>query len=111
MVNYEPLDRTFAALADPTRRRIVERLARRAMTVGELAKEFPISQPAVSKHVRMLEESGLLRREIVGRTHYCTLSPAAIDAAARWVARQRKYWNASLDRLQSVISNEAKKRK
>ena len=111
MVNYEPLDRTFAALADPTRRRIVERLARRAMTVGELAKEFPISQPAVSKHVRMLEESGLLRREIVGRTHYCTLSPAAIDAAARWVERQRKYWNASLDRLQSVISNEAKKRK
>ncbi len=105
MVNSSPLDRVFSALGDPTRRRIVERLARKRLTVGEIAGEFPMSQPAISKHVRILEQSGLLKREIVGRTHYCTLSPLAMDSAARWIERQRKYWNESLDLLERVLSN------
>jgi DNA-binding transcriptional ArsR family regulator len=105
MVNNESLDRVFSALADPTRRRIVERLSRRSLTIGEIAKEFPISQPAISKHVRVLEESGLLQREIVGTVHYCSLSPIALKNAMRWVERQRRYWNQSLDRLENVLRN------
>ena len=107
MVNSYPLDAIFSALGDPTRRRIVERLARKRLTVGEIASEFPMSQPAISKHVRILEDSGLLTREIVGRTHYCTLSPLAMDSAARWIERQRKYWNDTLDRLERVLADDA----
>lgn len=97
------LDLVFAALSDPTRRRIVERLARKRLTIGEIAAEFPMSQPAISKHVRVLEHSGLLHREIDGRTHYCTLSPHAMDAASKWMERQRRFWNATLDRLGKVL--------
>ncbi len=111
MVNDTALDRIFSALADPTRRHILERLSRRTMSVGEIAKEFTISQPAISKHVRILEESGLLEREIVGRIHYCTLSPQAMDDAMRWVERQRTFWNASLDRLETLLSKTSRKRK
>ena|SRR5581483_9487700 len=111
MVNSSPLDQVFAALADPTRRRIVERLSRKRLTVGEIASEFPLTQPAISKHVRILEESGLLKREIVGRTHYCSLSPVAMDGAARWIERHRKYWNESLDRWERVLSNVSTKDK
>lgn len=109
MVNDSTLDRVFSALADPTRRRILEQLSRRTMTVGEIAKAFPISQPAISKHVRILEDSGLLERDVVGRVHYCTLSPAAMEEAMRWVERQRKYWNTALDRLESVLANASTK--
>jgi DNA-binding transcriptional ArsR family regulator len=111
MVNNTNLDTVFAALADPTRRRIVEQLARRTMTIGEIAKAFPISQPAISKHVRVLEDSGLLTREIAGRIHYCTLSPAAMEDVMHWIERQRKYWNAALDRLELLLAKPQSKRK
>lgn len=111
MVNHESLDRVFGALSDPTRRRIVERLSHRPLTVGEIAAEFSISQPAVSKHVRVLEESGLLKREITGRVHHCTLSPAAMTSASKWLDKQRAYWNASLDRLDALLANRSKTRK
>jgi DNA-binding transcriptional ArsR family regulator len=111
MANYSRLDQIFSALSDPTRRRIVERLARKRLTVGEIASEFPMSQPAISKHVRILEESGLLQREIVGRTHYCTLSPEAMDSASRWIERQRRFWNETLDRLERMLSSESPTRK
>ena len=111
MVNTVALDQVFRALADPTRRRIVERLSRRSLTVGEIAADFPISQPAISKHVRILEESGLLRRQIVGSVHHCELSPAAMDSVARWVDKQRAYWNASLDRLENVFASDARQRR
>ncbi|HKU69168.1 MAG TPA: metalloregulator ArsR/SmtB family transcription factor [Candidatus Baltobacteraceae bacterium] len=109
--NVITLDRVFGALADPTRRRIVERLSRRSLTIGEIAAEFDISQPAISKHVRVLEASGLLQRRIEGRVHHCALSPAAMESASKWLDKQRAYWNASLDRLDAVLANEAKKRK
>lgn len=111
MVNHYSLDRVFGALSDPTRRRIVERLSHRPLTVGEIAAEFSISQPAVSKHVRVLEESGLLKREIVGRVHHCTVSPAAMESASKWLDKQRAYWSASLDRLDAVLANRSKSRK
>ncbi|MDQ2664051.1 MAG: metalloregulator ArsR/SmtB family transcription factor [Candidatus Eremiobacteraeota bacterium] len=111
MVNSTPLDQVFGALADPTRRRIVERLSRGPRTVGEIAGEFPISQPAISRHIRILEDCGLLEREIVGRVHRCTLSPGAIKSASEWLERQRSYWNKTLDRLESILTNPSPKRK
>ncbi len=109
MVNSTALDRIFGALADPTRRRILERLSRHSLTVGDIAAEFDISQPAISKHVRVLEDSGLLERRIEGRVHYCSLSPAAMESATKWLDKQRAYWNASLDRLDDLLANRAKK--
>lgn len=111
MVNDSKLDAVFSALADPTRRRILERLARKPSTVGEIASEFPISQPAISKHVRVLEASGLIQRDIVGRTHYLNLTPEAMEAAAAWIERQRRYWNAVLDRLDNLLAKPERKKK
>src|SRR5580658_10318358 len=110
MVNSpERLDAVFAALSDPTRRRIVERLARGPLTVGEIAAGFPISQPAISRHVRVLEESGVLARHVDGRVHRCTLAPAAMHVAAGWIDKQTKYWNAVLDRLGDVLDEPSKR--
>jgi DNA-binding transcriptional ArsR family regulator len=109
--NIASLDRIFGALADPTRRRIVERLSRRSLTIGEIAEEFDISQPAISKHVRVLEDSGLLQRRVEGRVHHCALSPAAMESASKWLDKQRAYWTASLDRLDDLLAKAPKKRK
>jgi len=104
MVNSsENLDAVFSALGDPTRRRIVERLARGPLTAGEIAADFSISQPGISKHLRALEAAGLLRREIIGRVHRCSLSPVAMQSASKWIERQRNFWTATLDRLEHVL--------
>ena len=104
MVNETRLDAVFSALADPTRRRIIERLARKPLTVGQIASEFTISQPAISKHVRVLEDCGLVQREVEGRVHTLNLSPEAMEAAAGWIEKQRRYWNAALDRLEKLLA-------
>lgn len=104
------LDAVFGALADPTRRRILERLARKPLSVGEIASEFPLTQPAISKHLRVLESSGLLERRIEGRVHYCSLSPQAMQEALTWMERQRKYWNGALDRLEALLKKAGKKK-
>jgi len=101
--NPGKLDAVFAALADPTRRRIVERLAQGPLTVGEIAAGFSISQPAISRHVRLLEESGVLHRQVVGRVHRCTLSPDAMHVASGWIDTQVRFWNGVLDRLSEVL--------
>jgi DNA-binding transcriptional ArsR family regulator len=113
MVNTPPgaLDAVFSALADPTRRRIIERLARRPMTVGELGAGFSISQPGISKHVRALEECGLLERDVVGRVHRCSLSPKAMRHAASWMERQYAFWTATLDRLGDVLDEPSTRKK
>ena len=115
MVNSsEPLDAVFAALADPTRRRIVERLARGPLSVGQIAAGFPISQPAISKHVRVLEESGLLKREVLGRVHLCSISPETMQSVSGWIEKQRRFWVGTLDRLDAVLaepSQEKRKKK
>jgi|ERR1700681_1890700 len=111
MVNNAMIDGVFSALADPTRRRIVERLARGPLTVGEIASGFAISQPAISRHVRVLEESGLLERHVLGRVHRCTLAPKVMDAAAAWIDKQRAFWNATLDRLGDLLEETPQQRK
>lgn len=112
MVNSSgSLDAVFSALADPTRRRIIERLARGSLTVGEIASDFSISQPGISKHVRVLEDSGLLRRQVMGRVHRCTLSPQAMQAASSWVDKQCRFWNAVLDRLGDILDEPSKRKK
>ena len=110
MANHLMLDRVFAALADPTRRRILERLSRGSLTVGQIAQGFPLSQPAISKHVRVLEDCGLLHRDVVGRTHHCALSPGAMASASKWLDQQRMYWNASIDRLEILLSKSPKRK-
>jgi DNA-binding transcriptional ArsR family regulator len=105
--NTSRLDAVFAALSDPTRRRIVERLARGRLTVGEIASEFSVSQPAISKHLKVLERSGLLAREIDGRVHHCSLDPAAMRSASTWLEEQRRYWNAAFDRLDAYFERTA----
>ena len=111
MVNSTVFDGVFAALADPTRRRIVERLARGPLTVGEIASGFSISQPAISRHVRVLEESGILERQVLGRVHRCTLSPKVMGAASAWIDKQRAFWNATLDRLGDLLEEPPQPRK
>lgn len=93
----------FAALADPTRRAIVARLAQGQATVGQLARPFRVSRPAISKHLRLLERAGLVRRVRAGRKSYCSLEPARLRAAAEWIARYRSSWEAQLDRFAEYL--------
>jgi DNA-binding transcriptional ArsR family regulator len=93
------LDATFAALADPTRRAILHRLAAGETTVGALARPFHISLPAISKHLRVLERAGLLVRRRDGRVRRCRLVVRPMRAADAWIARYRRFWEHHLDRL------------
>jgi DNA-binding transcriptional ArsR family regulator len=93
------LDRTFAALADPTRRAILDRLAHGDATVTELAAPFAMSLPAISKHLRVLEQAGLVARTIDGRVHRLRLVAQPLREAATWVARYQRFWSQQLDAL------------
>jgi DNA-binding transcriptional ArsR family regulator len=100
MVQYQPqLDRTFAALADPTRRGILERLGRGSATITELAEPFGISLTGLKKHVRVLEDLELVATEKVGRTRRCSLGPRGLEDAQRWIEAHRRMLDARLDRL------------
>jgi DNA-binding transcriptional ArsR family regulator len=105
MVKYysSTLNRTFAALADPTRRRILAHLAQGDKCVTHLAKPHAISLPAVSKHLRVLEKAGLLRRRRYGRVHEMQLNAEPLKKAAQWVEEYRKFWEGSLDRLADYL--------
>jgi DNA-binding transcriptional ArsR family regulator len=108
MVNQSPvMDRAFAALADPTRRAIVARLARGEATVSELAAPFPVSLPAISRHLRVLEEAGLMKRRIEGRVHRCRLVPRRLKQAESWIERHRKTWEQRFDALATYFEEES----
>jgi DNA-binding transcriptional ArsR family regulator len=112
MVNcYAKLDEVFSALGDPTRRRIVERLARGSLTVGQIASGFSISAPAITKHLKILERSGVVAREVVGRTHHCRLEPTVMRAAGSWLDKQERFWNAALDRLEIELSGTPQRKR
>ena len=93
----------FSALGDRTRRRIVARLANQPATIGELAEPFAMSLPAVSKHVRVLERAGLVRRVVDGRTHRCSLDHRRLRAATAWIARYTAFWDGTLDALARFV--------
>jgi DNA-binding transcriptional ArsR family regulator len=100
MLNYEtPLDRAFQALADPTRRAMVERLAQGPATVSELKRPFPMSLPAAMQHLAVLENAGLVVSQKSGRVRTCRINPAALAEAERWIAERRLEWERRLDRL------------
>ncbi len=101
MVKYktDQLTATFQALADPTRRAILARLALGEASVGELAEPFRMSLPAVSKHLKVLEGAGFLSREKDGRVHRCRLEAAPIKQAADWIDGYRRFWEIQLDQL------------
>ncbi len=100
------LDTTLLALADPTRRAILKRLARGEARVTELAAPFPISLNSVSKHIRILERARLVRRRRAGREHLLSLEQAPLDEAAAWMASQRNIWNTRLDALEALMAAE-----
>jgi DNA-binding transcriptional ArsR family regulator len=98
------LDRVFQALADPTRRMIVERLSRGPASVSELARPLPMSLPAVVQHLQVLEGSGLVRSEKVGRVRTCRIEPSALRPAERWITERRSGWERRLDRLGDYLA-------
>lgn len=93
------LDRVFAALANKTRRAILNRLGTGSATVSDLARPFDMSLPGVSKHLRVLEEAGLVERHIDGRVHHCSIHPAPLQDAERWLTDNRRFWEDQLTRL------------
>src|SRR4030081_769569 len=110
MVKYSTkvLNRTFAALPAPTRRRILAHLARGDKRVTHLAQPHDMSLPAVSKHLRVLEKAGLLRRRRYGRVHEMQLEAKPLKHAAEWVEEYRKFWEGSLDRLAAYLEKTNK---
>src|SRR5919198_6710222 len=110
MVKYSSrtLNRTFAALADPTRRRILAHLAHGDKCVTHLAKPYAMSLPAISKHLRVLENAGLLRRRRYGRVHEMQLDAQPLKKAAQWVEEYRNFWEGSLDRLAAYLEKTNK---
>ena len=99
------LDLTFAALADPTRRAIVQRLASGESTVTELARPFAISLPAISRHLRVLERAALVRQERDGQFRRCRLETQGLQTAAEWLDFYRRFWSESLDRLDEHLKS------
>jgi DNA-binding transcriptional ArsR family regulator len=100
----DDLSRTFAALADPTRRAIVARLAAGEATVGQLAEPFALTQQAISKHLKVLEQAGLISRSRAAQRRPCRLRPDHLDAAAAWIERHRQAWAERYDRLDEHLA-------
>jgi DNA-binding transcriptional ArsR family regulator len=109
MVKHRVLDSVFSALSDPVRREIVERLTRGDFTAGEIASGFAISQPAISRHIKVLEQCGLVKRKVVGREHHLHLSPRSMRAAAQWIEAQERFWNEAFDRLDALLTQPSER--
>jgi DNA-binding transcriptional ArsR family regulator len=106
MVKYADvdLDRTFSALSDPTRRALLARLEEEnSLSVSELARPFPVSLPAIMKHLDVLSDAGLITRAKTGRTVACRLNAGPMEEAMNWLARYERFWSASLDRLARFV--------
>jgi DNA-binding transcriptional ArsR family regulator len=105
------LDAVFAALADPTRRAIIERLSRSEARVTELAEPFHMSLNAVSKHIRVLETSGVVERQRKGRDHILSINTRSLDEIDGWIVRMRRYWEKRLDAMEDVLRELKKEHK
>jgi DNA-binding transcriptional ArsR family regulator len=106
----DPLDLVFQALADPSRRAMVERLCRGPASVSELARPLAMSLPAVVQHLQVLQDSGLVRSEKVGRVRTCQLEPAALRTAEKWIVERRTTWERRLDRLGEYLAGKPEPR-
>ncbi|WP_404405491.1 ArsR/SmtB family transcription factor [Pelagibacterium halotolerans] len=111
MTESERLDATFIALADPTRRAILARLTEGERTVMELAEPFDMSQPAISKHLKMLERAGLISRSRDAQRRPCKIEGAALKEATDWLENYRKVWEANFSRLDDLLDDLKAKRK
>ena len=110
MVNFQSpiLDRTFAALADPTRRALLARLDEQGgVSVSDLARPFPVSLPAIMKHLDVLSDAGLIARKKVGRTVTCQLKAEPMEQAMNWLAKYERYWTEQLDRLAAFVEDDS----
>jgi DNA-binding transcriptional ArsR family regulator len=105
----QSLDTAFAALADPTRRAILARLALGEATVGELGEPFPISAPAISRHLKVLEEAQLIARSRQGQTHVCRINPQGLKTAQEWLDHYRAFWSGAFDRLDAHLKQKDRK--
>ena len=107
MLNYNPaLDMMFQALGDPSRRTMVQRLSQGPASVSELARPLNMSLPAVVQHLQVLEASGLVKSEKVGRVRTCRLEPAALQTAEQWIIERRTSWERRLDRLGDFLAEQ-----
>ena len=109
MVEYEDLQLTavFRALGDPTRRQILAQLAQGDQTVGQLAEPLSMSLAAASKHIKALEEAGLIARQVLGRTHVCRLNAAPLRVADTWLRHYERFWGDRLDRLEALLRQDS----
>jgi DNA-binding transcriptional ArsR family regulator len=105
------LDQTFNALADPTRRAILVRLSRGEATVGELARPFAISLPAISRHLKVLEEAALISNEREGKHRRCRLRPENLASAQQWLEFHQRFWGGSFERLASHLRTSTRNKK
>jgi len=106
------LDRLFAALADPTRRAIIERLlVAGELSVGDVAAPFSISTPAISRHLQVLEQAGLVARRVERQWRYVRVRADALAPVESWLSRQRRHWTAALDRLEAMAAAQMPKRR
>jgi len=111
MLNYQgTLSSVFQALADPTRRAVVERLSRGPMSVSDLAEPLDMSLPAVMQHLQVLEASGLVRSEKVGRVRTCRIEPKTLSLVEKWVASRKSDWERKLDRLDEYLKKDGDKK-
>lgn len=113
MVNNQShdLDAVFHALSDPTRRTMIQRLAKKDQRVSDLAKPFDMSLAAASKHIRVLERAKLIQRTIQGRTHICRLNPWTLSKIQEWLRYYERFWTEKLDALETLLTEEDKKQK
>lgn len=111
MVKYykDELSHVFYALADANRREILGLVAQKPRKASELARRFDVSFPAVSKHIRILEEAGFVKRDIKGREHFISAETKSLDKAHDWIEAHRKFWEESLDRLEDYLKNSIEK--
>lgn len=106
MVNNDSakLNQLFGALSDPTRRAMLQRLAQEEVSVAELSKPFELSKSAITKHLKVLENAGLLRRTIDGRVHHCRLNPEPLEEASEWISFYKQFWENKLNNLESYLT-------
>jgi DNA-binding transcriptional ArsR family regulator len=110
MANNVLLDRSFAACSHPIRRGILERLSEGELTVGEATRDFGVSKPAISKHLKVLEEAGTIIRVIDGRTHRLRLQQHPLEDAYTWMTRQRELWERKLDTVDEYLREQREQR-